>query len=285
MVKLGLHGCRPQLIIENNALDMCIECLSATSVPMYMHTCMQTCIHTCPQSVPTSSSGQADEQVAFRFEDGVRVWNDIVGAKVEGNNDAKLPESSVRIHIGAFKALVSSVQREGRKRFAVCLGPHWKGAGASSLWRATSVIVSSNWEALLTATEKQLSDPSSATFVLGAIVMDYSTSELRVDQPDTFAIEWLHHFSKPGKLCQQFVVGVASIGEAQPRGPMQFFQHDADSKSFTKVYVPFLTKRLANETFHFFDADMPKRHTSLSDMVNELVSEAWSETICKQLNS
>lgn len=212
---------------------------------------------------------------SFRYEDGKEIWDDIVGKQNENDDQQKLRDSAVRIHIGAYKALTKSVQSTAQQRYASFLGAHWKGGGSTSVWRSHLMIMSSNLETLGNQTQKRISD-SGAMSVLGVACVSFSTSAIDIDQPDPSLLSWLKQFSDSGTLANNPTVLYAKIGSAQVRGPIRCFEIDASTTGSSQVRMPFLTKRLANEKFHVYDADTSGSTPSLIELVNEVVSETCS---------
>ena len=230
---------------------------------------MQSCLHKCLVCYP---SAQVDETAsAFRFDDGAPIWDEIMGKETENTTKTKFPESKIRVHVGLYKALVNSVQKGGTKRYGAILGQLWKGNGTgdSSLWRGTVLIMSSNFENLAKVTQKRMEELD-ALRLLGIVAVDFSTS-LTEDQPDVSLVKWVEAW-EGWHVSNVHVVVHASISSAQTKGLMCVFQSAGADEGYHRVWLPFLSKRLANETVHAVDADQPGS-ASLFDMVNEVVSE------------
>ena len=239
---------------------------------------IRTCIHTYICTY-IRAPRQADASSAFRFEDGSAVWDDLVGAEVAdgeaGEAKPSLPECAVRLHGGTLKAFTASVRNVGGKRYAVFLGNHWKGKGASSIWRTNKLIASSNLEALFKSAQKHIGEfDTGDVWVLGMAAVDVSESKISVDQPDASLLDWLGQFSLAGKLSEQFAVLIGNIAPVTADRSMRFFQIDAAMNQATHVSMSFLTKRLANETFHCFDADQHGCSFSLRDIVEGAVYDS-----------
>ena len=143
-----------------------------------------------------------------------------------------------------------------------------KVRGPKSLWRAQTLIVSSNLDNLVFHVGQKL-DLLNEYTVVGMAIVNYSF-ELDTELDDAL-IGKLHQFS--GRVCENLAVLMGSITSTQIKGQMRVFQFEYATGSKSPVWMPFLTKRLEKECIYVFDVDKPLP-TSLASMVNKVVSEA-----------
>ena len=187
------------------------------------------------------------------------------------DHQPKLPEAKVRVHCGCFKAIVNSVQGAGRQRFALFLGKWWKGKGAQATWRANCTIASASLDMLSSAAATKLAEIEGSK-VLGVAVVDYVEERARASgdkKPPETVCQWLQKFDE--NLVEQHIIMQADIHPQSSKHHLWVFDRQGDSQ-FQRVSMPFLSKRLKEENLEFIDADA-KKTTSLTEMVNEVVSE------------
>lgn len=179
-----------------------------------------------------------------------------------------LPECAVRIPAGCFKALCRTVQKVGAKKFALFLGKWWKGRQGAAIWRVHLVLASSSQEALVQDAKRHLIGDVK---VLGGAIADYNKEKVIAEEPPAEFSNWLLQFNE--HLAAAHATMLVNIAAQNSKASFRVFQAGGGKETPIKVWMTFLLKRLANESFNFLDVDLRCVET-MSDMINEAVTDA-----------
>lgn len=234
-------------------------------------------------AIGPKAKDESSSMASFRFEDGVDIWDDLVGVEDDGASDGHksntkgLPHCAVRIHVGSYKAFVALAQTNAAKKYAAFLGRHWKGSGSTSIWRGRLVIVAGDLTVLAERVKEKLEETDH--IVLGMGVVHISASMIDDLAPDTsLMLDWLKKFSE--KMSELYVVLHSSTCSGQVKDSLRAFQFCINNSESQQVWMPFLMKRLDQETFHLIDADGPRNPVSARQRIMEIVTAS-----CMQLHT
>lgn len=221
--------------------------------------------HSQPHQIEMSSA-----LTAFKFDEGKAVFDQVIGQQTEPHHHPSLPAAVNRIHIGIYKALVSSTQTAGHTRYGAFLGTFWKKEKGNSIWRAGEMIVSSNLDSLAKHCNTRMND---LTKLVAVAVVNITGQKVVTDTPDANLLAWMKDLSTHS-AGYPLAMHVHTASKDSNRPSLRVFEFKTLDSSPQQVHMNFLTKRLAQEEFRVFDADS-SASPSVREYVNTILTASW----------
>lgn len=107
--------------------------------------------------------------------------------------------------------------------------------------------------------------------VLGGAIADYNKEKMVAEEPPADFSQWLLQFNE--HLAAAHATMLVNVAAQNSKASFRVFQAGGGTQTPRKVWMTFLLKRLANESFNFLDVDM-KCVETVADMINEAVTDA-----------
>jgi len=154
------------------------------------------------------------------------------------------------------------------------VGEKWKKDKGKEVWRGSKAIMSTCVKKLTSAVEKEVSD----TVKIAGFGVVYLTKEkVQSERPPDFILQWMKECSTLIGGMPLFLQVAVPVNGSKPHfDAFEFKTLDSEPE---KVFLPFLTKRLANEKVFFHDVDVDSNPLSVADLVGEVIYATWNASM------